>query len=412
MVFEIYEIRLCEKVLRTKSCDKDTIDRFTTKLTIIGILGAGAIVFFVCVVAIAEGPSIHIGPLFFLLMASLYSTMNTCQLPVVMTARLLILSAGFFFVPLYDLMMLWPQQHTEIWTQFGTSMFVLLFVAECARKFTSHYQSVQAKLEELRVEKDRLVEAFQVQSQFVSTASHELRTPLTSVKASLDLITNEKACETLDDARRVARIGQRNGARLAALIDDLLDFQSLEATGMEIQPRHIDLRDLVQEAEQANRMLGTSREIDFNVRLPERPLHVMGDRDRLLQVMANVLSNAVKFSRDGGTVEIVAEQDGTKARVSVHDSGIGIPDDSRDLVFAPFAQVDGSDNRAYGGTGLGLSISERIMKGHGGTIDFVSAVGEGTIFAIELELSSLPAEENVVTKEPCAPVWDCSRPVG
>jgi len=411
MVVELYEIRLCEKILETKNSDTDTTEGFVAKLTIIGILGAGAIVFFVSVMAIAEGPSIHIGPLFFLMMASLYTAMNTCQLSVVMTARLLIFSSGFFFVPLYDLMTIWPQQHADIWTQFGTSMFVLLFVMECSRKFTSHYQAVQTKMEDLRVEKDRLAEAFEVQSQFVSTVSHELRTPLTSVKASLDLIADEKACKTLDDVRRIARIGQPNGARLAALIDDLLDFQKLDATAMEVQLRCVDLRDLVRESERASRILGTSREIGFKVRLPESPLHVMGDRNRLLQVMANVLSNAVKFSHEGGTVEIVVEQDGTKALISVRDRGIGIPDHSRDLVFAPFAQVDGSDNRKYGGTGLGLSISERILRRHGGTMDFVSTVGEGTVFTIELELCPPPAAENVEAEEPCVSRRIFTRPI-
>lgn len=411
MVVEINEIRLCEKVLETKSRDADTAEGFRAKLALSGILGSSAIVFFVIVMAIAEGSSIHIGPLFFLMMASLYTAINNCQLPVVMTSRLLIFSVGFFFVPLYDLIIIWPQQRTDLWTQFGTSMFVLLFVMECARKFTSHYQAVQTKMEDLRVERDRLAEAFEVQSQFVSIVSHELRTPLTSVKASLDLIADEKACKTLDDVRRIARIGQPNGTRLAALIDDLLDFQKLDATAMEIQLRCVDLRDLVQESEQANRILGTPREIGFTIRLPERPLYVMGDRNRLLQVMANVLSNAVKFSHEGGTVEIVAEQDGTKGRVSVHDHGIGIPEGSHDLVFAPFAQVDGSDNRTYGGTGLGLSISERILRRHDGTIDFVSTVGEGTVFTIELELCPPPAAEDVEAEEPCVSRRIFTRPI-
>lgn len=390
---EFYELRLCQKALEIAHGDTQKVEEFSTRLAFSGVLGSGAIVFYVVSVAAAEGPSIHIGPLFFLFMASLYTAMNTCQLPRVMVARLFVFSAGFLLVPLNDLMAAWPLQHTSLWTLFGTNVFVLFFVAECARKFASNYQAVQTKMEDLRVERDRLAEAFEMQSQFVSIASHELRTPLTSVKASLDLINNEQVCPTLKDVHRIAKIGQKNGARLAALIDDLLDFQKLDAKGMEFTLRRIDLRELAQEAAQVNRMLGKSREIAFEVILPEGPVHVMGDYDRLLQVMANVLSNAVKFSHDGGTVEIAVDQVGAMGQISVCDHGIGIPAEAHDLVFAPFAQVDGSDRRSYGGTGLGMSISDRVMKGQGGSIDFVSKVGEGTVFVIELDLTEAAAVE-------------------
>ncbi len=389
LLAEYHEMRLCRKVLEQTRRDARKAAALTAQLTLSGMLGAGAIVFYVSLVAISEGPSIHIGPHFFLLMASLYTAMNTCQLPQVMIARLLVFSAGFLFIPLYDLVVIWPQQPSTLWTQLGTSVFVLYFVAECAKKFASHYQAVQTKMEDLRVERDKLAEAFEVQSQFVSTASHELRTPLTSILASLDLITDGRACQTMPDVLRIAKIGQKNGVRLATLINELLNFQKLNSKGMEFRLHRLDLRDLVREAAQVNRMLGKSKNITFEVKLPETPVDVMGDNDRLLQVMTNVLSNAVKFSHPGGVVEIAAEQDGPKGRISVRDHGIGIPEDARDLVFAPFAQVDGSDKRVFDGTGLGMSISQRIMDGHDGTIDFCSTFGKGTVFTIELDLTEV-----------------------
>lgn len=397
LLSEFYELRLCQKVLETKRINERRAEVFTIQFVISGVLGASSIVFCACIVSVVEGPSIHIGPLFFLMMAALYTAMNTCQLWRVMAARLLTFTLGFLFIPLYDLMIVWSLQRTDLWTQFGISIFVLLFVFECARKFSSHYQTVEAKIEDLRVEKDRLAVAFELQSQFVSTVSHELRTPLTSVKASLDLLTNEKACKNLKDVRRIAELGQRNSNRLVTLVNDLLDFQKFEATGMNLQLKRVDLRDLVKDSVQANQMLGKSRGVNFEVRLPEMPLYVMGDLNRLLQVMANVLSNAVKFSHDGGTVDITAKQEGKRGRISVCDYGIGIPDDAHALVFSPFTQVDGSDKRTYGGTGLGMSISDRIMKSHGGEIDYVSKAGEGTVFTIELDLNTTLAAKNLET---------------
>jgi signal transduction histidine kinase len=376
------------------------------------VFWAAAIVFFISAVAIAEGPSIHIGPLFFLLMASLYTAMNNCQLPQVMLARLVVLSAGFFFIPLYDLVTVWPQMRTDLLTQLGTSVFVLFFIVECARKFASHYQAVRNKMEDLRVQRDKLANACEVQAQFVSIASHELRTPLTSVKASRDLINDERACKTMDDVRRIAGIGQRNGARLATRINDLLDFQKLDSNVMEFKMDRIDLCDIVREAAQVNRMLGKSREIGFDVNLPDEPVHVMADHDRLMQVMANVMSNAVKFSHDGGIVEIAVAQVGGHGQISIRDHGIGIPEKSRDLVFTPFAQVDGSDRRAYGGTGLGMSISRRIMEGQGGSIDFESIVGEGTAFVIALAADKGLQSEQVDTGAVRGVGWDLTTPVG
>lgn len=412
LLAEFFDMRICQKLHDCRG--EDTCDRaeIADRLTVSGIFWAGAIVFYISAVAMAEGPSSHVGPLFFLLMASLYTAMNNCQLPRVMMARLVVLSAGFFFIPLNDLLFVWPQQSATLWTQLGTSLFVLFFVFECARKFASNYQAVQGKMEDLREQRDKLAEAIKVQSQFVSIASHELRTPLTSVKASLDLINDDRACKTMDDVRRVASIGQRNGARLAALINDLLDFQKLDADAMEFQLRRIDLRDLVQEAAQVNRMLGKQRDISFELTLPKDPVHVEGDHDRLLQVMANILSNAVKFSKNGSKVEITVEREEAQGRILVRDRGIGIPEDARDLVFAPFAQVDGSDRRAHGGTGLGMSISRRIMEGQGGSIDFDSTVGEGTVFVIALDLAEDAIVEQVKAENDRTAEWERAAPIG
>jgi len=120
----------------------------------------------------------------------------------------------------------------------------------------------------------------------------------------------------------------------------------------------------------------------------DRLVFVKGDHHRLTQVVVNVLANAIKFSNKNGIVDIRLEMTNSKARVSITDYGVGIPDDAREKVFGKFMQVDSSDQRKTGGTGLGLNISRQIVEAHGGTIDYVSKLGEGTTFFIELDLYS------------------------
>lgn len=304
-----------------------------------------------------------------------------------MVARLAVFSIGFLFIPVYDVVTVWPNQNANLYSQLGVMAFVLYFATECARKFSSNYKSVQLKLGELTLERDKIAEAYRVQSQWVSTASHELRTPLTSVKASLDLIADGRVCGTVEKAKEIAKIGKQNGDRLADLIDDLLDFQKLEAGGFPMETSKLDLRDLAREAVEVNRMLGKNKLIEFRTSFPDQPVTVLGDKSRLMQVFANILSNAVKFSDYQGAVEVTVEQLEKNGLVAIRDQGIGIPEGAHDRVFAPFAQVDVSDSRVFGGTGLGMSISKRIMDYLGGTIDFESQKGEGTRFLVELALA-------------------------
>lgn len=387
MLAEYYELQISKKALAIDPEDTKAIASTITQLTNSGIFGAGAIVLYIGAVAVFEGPSIHMGPLFFLLMASLYTAMNACQLPHVMIARLTVFSIGFLFIPLYDVIAVWPNQNANIYSQLGVIVFVMYFATECARKFSSNYKSVQLKLAELTLERDKIAEAYRVQSQWVSTASHELRTPLTSVKASLDLIADGRVCETVEKAQEIARLGKQNGDRLADLIDDLLDFQKLESGGFEMQTCELDLRDLAREAVEVNQMLGKNKLIEFRTNFPSEPVTVIGDKSRLMQVLANILSNAVKFSDYSGVVEVTVEQLEKAGQVAICDQGVGIPEGAYDLVFAPFAQVDISDSRSFGGTGLGMSISKRIMDYLGGSINFESQKGTGTRFHIELALA-------------------------
>lgn len=390
LLSDLHDIRTCRAARDWSARDGMHPAEHIGRLTRSAMLFAGAISFSMILVAVLEGPGLHLGPLGFLFAAALFSAMNNCHVRRLLRARLDIYRAALLFIPLRDLVIVQPPLTSPLWMQLVTVLFLLFMLNECARSFAAGYLSNRSRLSELRDERERLVNAFRTQSQFVSIVSHELRTPLTSIKASLDLIGGQGQEMSPENVARLAGIGRKNADRLATLINDLLDFQKLTSGKMVFSMEPIDLNRLARETIEANAALGADRDIAIRLEPAPHPVRVRGDNDRLHQVLLNVLSNAVKFSEPGEAVRVRVESGDGLARILVRDTGIGIPPEAHDRVFAPFAQVDASDKRAVGGTGLGMSISRSIMESHGGRIDFESAPGEGTTFVIEL--ARLPPE--------------------
>lgn len=228
--------------------------------------------------------------------------------------------------------------------------------------------------------------AEQAKREFISTISHELRTPLTSIKGSLDLITAGAVGKVDPKVGSLVTIARKNSDRLVRLINDILDMEKLEAGKMDMQFDEVELTAFLHEAVEANRAYGERLGVGLEFHDPGFPIPVRADRDRLMQIMANLLSNAAKFSNPGEKVEITAEVTGSKVRVSVSDTGAGIPEKAQATIFDKFTQADASDQRQKGGTGLGLGITKMMVEAHGGKIDFVSRVGEGTTFFFDLDL--------------------------
>jgi len=238
-------------------------------------------------------------------------------------------------------------------------------------------------------------------SEFVSTVSHELRTPLTSIKGSLDLIEAGAMGEVDPKIAALVGIARKNSERLVLLINDILDMEKLEAGKMEMRFDKVNIVEVLEEAAEANKAYADRLGVKIVLKKPRRPIYVNADYDRLMQVMANLLSNAAKFSNKGGKVEISTKVSKGKVRVSVKDQGSGIPEAAQATIFDKFTQVDSSDNRQKGGTGLGLSITRLMIEAHGGKIDFVSKEGEGTTFFFELDLLQPQTAKAEVDIEEC-----------
>lgn len=222
---------------------------------------------------------------------------------------------------------------------------------------------------------------------FISTVSHELRTPLTSIRGALGLINDQDAPITNAQKTELIDIAYKNCERLIYLINDLLDVQKLEAGEMQFTSNELMLAEVVEEAVTANQSYAAQYQVDFKITHSERDVYVYVDKNRLIQVLANLLSNAAKFSPSGETVDIKVNRIPGQARISVIDHGPGIANEFRHRIFEKFAQMDSSDQRRRGGTGLGLNLSKYIVEQMNGTIGFASAVGRGTTFHVDLPLA-------------------------
>lgn len=223
-----------------------------------------------------------------------------------------------------------------------------------------------------------------MKSEFISTVSHELRTPLTSIRGSLGLINGGITGTLPEKAQEMIKIASNNTERLLLLINDILDIQKIESGQMVFRFQSVELLPFIEKAIRENAAYGEQYNVNFV--LTNKPVHgrVFADPDRLMQVMANLLSNAAKFSHENGTVEISVAYHKDALRISVTDHGAGIPEEFHDKIFEKFCQADSSDNRTSGGTGLGLSISKMIIEKHGGHIGFVTNNGIGTTFYLDL----------------------------
>jgi signal transduction histidine kinase/DNA-binding response OmpR family regulator len=219
-------------------------------------------------------------------------------------------------------------------------------------------------------------EAEQLKTELVATVSHELRTPLASILGFAELL----AVRELDPEtrKRYLRLIYSEAQRLTELINDFLDLQRIEEGRFALALEPFDLAALLRE--QAELFAGQSDRHRLQAEVPEARLEVLGERDRVAQVVANLLSNAIKYSPAGGPVKLAAAHNDGDVRITVTDSGLGIPRDQQPRIFTKFFRVDTSDTREIGGTGLGLSLCSEIVRAHGGRIGFESVEGAGSTF--------------------------------
>lgn len=249
------------------------------------------------------------------------------------------------------------------------------------------YNTVQRQALQLERVNRELLEADRLRSEFVANMSHELRTPLNSIIGfSGLLLKNRQGNLTTGDLNYAEKIN-RNGKHLLNLINDILDLSKIEAGRMEVSVRTVPLEAVVREVVDMLKPQADERGLELVVAAPKVPLQINTDSEKLKRALINLIGNAVKFTHQGQVRVTLAEQQPDRVRITIEDSGIGIPSDKLEFIFQPFQQVDSSTTREYGGTGLGLAITKSIVEMLHGAISVSSELGKGSCFRITLPLS-------------------------
>jgi len=251
---------------------------------------------------------------------------------------------------------------------------------------------VTASPEELIAENERLHELDQMKDELIALVSHELRTPLTSIVGYLELLTGPDAEPLTEQQRKFLSVISRSAERLLSLISDLLLMAQVESGGVQLDRDVIDLAALAEDCVAASRPTADKRRVMLAAEL--QTAFVDGDRRWLSEMIDNLLSNALKFTPEGGSVTVRVERAESAARLEVVDTGIGIPPEEQDQLFSKFFRTRAAVKRAVQGTGLGLSIVKAIVDAHGGEIALESEVSKGSTFRV-----TLPIEEHPGLKE-------------
>ncbi len=239
---------------------------------------------------------------------------------------------------------------------------------------------------------EKIKEAMEIKSQFISMVSHELRTPLASMKEGIAIVLDGVAGEINDEQKNFLNIAKRNVDRLALLINDVLDFQKLEAGKIRANIQENDINEVVGEVQKTMLSSAKKKGIDILLELDDNLPKIRFDRDKIIQVLTNLIDNAIKFTAEQGQVSVCVQQQDEELVIRVNDTGMGTPKDALPKIFDRFYRVH-RPGKQIQGTGLGLAIVKKIVLMHGGRIEVESEVGQGSTFTVFLPLAGQPTVE-------------------
>ncbi|WP_241434465.1 CHASE domain-containing protein [Sulfitobacter noctilucae] len=240
----------------------------------------------------------------------------------------------------------------------------------------------------------------QIKNEFVSTVSHELRTPLTSIKGALGLLTASASANLSSANGRLVQIASANAERLTDIVNDILDLEKIASGKITFDFGDCDLGTIIEDAGREMMPFAVTHESTLQLDVPDEPIGVFADPRRTKQVLANLISNACKYSDPSSDVVIKAERIDDQAIVFIQNVGPGVPEAFRSRIFDAFSQADSSDTRAKGGTGLGLNITRQIVLRHGGQIGFESIADGITVFWFTIPLAAQQKTKHTAPSRP------------
>jgi signal transduction histidine kinase len=242
---------------------------------------------------------------------------------------------------------------------------------------------VETQLAETLAKNERLIEADRLKDEFLATISHELRTPLTSIRGYLDLTLEDEERRLSSEQRSFLEVIDRNSARLLQQVTDLLLVAQIQAGTISVDRRQLDLAELGEAAIGRHGTAASAHGVSLSLEtLPLQP--VAGDPTRIAQLLDVLLSNAIKFTPDGGSVRLQIRPVAEGVEIEVADTGVGVADSDRQRLFERFYRASGVTDRAVPGTGIGLTIARGIAEAHDGSIECTSVEGVGSTFRVVL----------------------------
>jgi len=259
------------------------------------------------------------------------------------------------------------------------------------------YEQLQAHLGELETANAQIAEVSRLKSEFLANMSHELRTPLNAILGFSELLRDDLAGKISEKQRRDCLNNIHNSGRhLLSLINDVLDLTKIEAGRMDLVYEEFGVDSAVREVLNVVRSLAMKKEIDIQSSVEPLDMLLIADKNKFKQVLYNLLSNAIKFTPPAGKISLQARGADQSLKITVKDSGIGIPKELQHKIFGAFYQVQSASNREYPGTGLGLALTKKLVELHGGSIEFDSVADQGTAFTVEFPLRPGPSKHNRV----------------
>lgn len=242
--------------------------------------------------------------------------------------------------------------------------------------------SIKLMFEKAKSDIDNMERLQRVRSEFLANVSHELRTPIFSIQGYLETLLNGAINDQKVNKYFLEKANQHT-VNLNNLLNDLIDISMIESGEMRMSFRYFKIDDYMVNIANEMRPLATGKNLELLYSPVNERLQLFGDKDRLRQVMSNLILNSIKYT-ENGKIEIIVEEEEKSGKISVKDTGIGIPEEDLHRVFERFYRVDKARSRAAGGTGLGLAIVKHIVEAHGSKVEVKSKVGEGTEFSFRL----------------------------
>ncbi len=344
-------------------------------LTMAGLLIAVSSMSAMIAITEGAGSSYYLGIFLILFLVGVLAPVRVAEATVFCIATIAIYVAGCFAASRHVF------SYAEMFNNlYFLSLTCIISVTTAHFHYRQRFNAFTLKYK-LSLQHQQLSALDRLKSQFFANVSHELRTPLTLILAPVEKIKAEAAAFS-EGTRELLDIVENNALRLLRLVNDILNLIKLEEGGATLALKTFDLGHFLRQTAASMKHFAGLKNVALSIGEVEGQLFIMADTDAMEKIVTNIVTNAIKFTPDGGRIEINAGIDGSDVVVKISDTGIGIPADKLAHIFDRFYQVDGSATRRHQGLGLGLAMVRELVNRHGGSVDATSAAGDGTTFTL------------------------------